>query len=83
MKRTTIFADEEMLAKLQRLALNKEVSMAELIRTALEAFIEGRPRPKRLPSFVGIGRSGRRDVSEKIDELLWRDSRLKKRAQRS
>ena len=39
-----------------------------------------RNRKKKKLSFVGIGVSGRRDVSEKHEELLWRKSTKKNRS---
>lgn len=60
MKRTTIVADEETLARLRALARDRGVSFAEVAREALEEKAgEYRPRPKSL----GVGDSGRRDVS--------------------
>lgn len=76
MKRTTIFADEETLSALQRLAKEEGVSLAEIIRKALEAFL-AQHRSSRPPlSIVGIGRSGRDDVAERAEELLLRALRL-------
>ncbi len=60
MKRTTIMAQEDTLERLRALARERGVSFAEVAREALDekagAF---RPRPKSL----GVGDSGRRDVS--------------------
>jgi hypothetical protein len=39
----------------------------ELLRLATDLYAE--PSPHRLPAFVGIGDSGRSDVSERADEL--------------
>lgn len=78
MKRTTLFAEEEILERYQRMAQNEGISTAELIRKALHDYLSNRSRKSVLPSFVGIGRSGHRDTSERIDELLWKDSRLGK-----
>lgn len=72
MKRTTIFADDDLLAALKRIAREDGTSVADLIRRALEAFLAERKQPNRLPRIVGVGRSGRKDVSERHEELLWR-----------
>lgn len=70
MKRTTIFADEETLLALRSIAKEEGVSLAEVIRKALEAFV-AQHRSSRPPlSIVGIGRSGRHDVAERAEELL-------------
>jgi hypothetical protein len=60
MKRTTIMAEESTLERLRALARERGVSFAEVAREALaEKAGEFRPRPKSL----GIGDSGRHDVS--------------------
>ncbi|GIX47528.1 MAG: hypothetical protein KatS3mg131_1739 [Candidatus Tectimicrobiota bacterium] len=74
MKRTTIFADEETLLSLREIARREGLSMAEVIRQALDKFIAEHQRAKRVPSIVGIGRSGRRDIAERCEELLWREA---------
>lgn len=71
MKRTTIFADDSLLEALREIAREKGTSLSSTIRRALEEFV-GRHLPtKRLPSFLGIGRSGRKDIAERAEELLW------------
>lgn len=69
MKRTTIFADESLLKLLKRIAKEDGVSVSSLIRMALERFIADRNRGK-LPSFVGKYRSGHKDTSTRVDEIL-------------
>ena len=71
MKRTTIFADEELLSNLKHLADEEGISVAEAIRRALNTFVAQRRKPGKRISFLGIGRSGRKDVSERCEELLW------------
>jgi len=61
MRRTSIMAEPETLERLRALARERGVSFAEIAREALEAKAEEyRPRP----GCVGIGSSGRGDVSE-------------------
>jgi metal-responsive CopG/Arc/MetJ family transcriptional regulator len=74
MKRTTIFADEELLSSLKHIADEEGISIAETIRQALDRFVAQRQKSKKQLSFVGIGRSGRKDVSERCEELLWKES---------
>ena len=74
MKRTTIFADENLLNALKHIADDEGISIAETIRQALDRFVAQRQRSKKQLSFVGIGRSGRKDVSERCEELLWKES---------
>lgn len=70
MKRTTIFADEDVLRKLREIAQRENITLSEAIRTALERYVSHR-RPRR-PTFslIGIGHSGRKDVAEHAEELL-------------
>ncbi len=65
MKRTTIIADENMLDFLKEIARMEDVSIAEMIRQALNRFIADRQRNKRLPSILGIGQSGRKDMIDR------------------
>lgn len=55
-------------------ALDHE-EQALLIQT-IEAFLarETPEKPREIPSWVGIGASGRGDLSQRIDELLFADS---------
>ena len=73
MKRTTIFADDNLLNELKELAQDEHRSAAELVREALVDYIARKREPagKKL-SFIGIGESRRSDVSENHEEMLWR-----------
>jgi ribbon-helix-helix CopG family protein len=70
MKRTTIFADESLLGALQDLARREHMSLSAVVRAALQDYV-GKRQAARLPSFLGIGRSGRKDIAERAEELLW------------
>ncbi len=74
MKRTTIFADENLLNALKNIANEEGISFAEAIRQALSRFVMQRQKSKKELSFIGIGRSGRKDISEHCEELLWSKS---------
>jgi metal-responsive CopG/Arc/MetJ family transcriptional regulator len=70
MKRTTVFADEDVFRKLRDIAKRENSSISEVARKALRAYVSRRqPRRSRL-SLVGIGKSGRKDVAERSEELL-------------
>lgn len=71
MKRTTIFADDTLLNEMKHLALQEKRSVAEVIREAMEQYVQARRKPAGKLSFIGIGESGRSDVAEKSEELLW------------
>ncbi|MGE3151166.1 MAG: ribbon-helix-helix domain-containing protein [Nitrospiraceae bacterium] len=71
MKRTTIFADEALLDALRHIAKKERISLSGAIRRALEEFVDRHQGSGALPSFLGIGRSGRKDIAERVEELLW------------
>ncbi len=72
MKRTTIFADEELLAEIQQISAEEKKSVAEVVREAMESYVS-KKRPKRQKlGFIASGRSGRNDISERYEELLWK-----------
>ena len=71
MRRTTIFADDAMLLDLKRVSEHEKKSLAQVMREAFEAHVaRKRPQPARF-AFTGKYDSGRRDVAEKHEELLW------------
>lgn len=56
----------------RRLSLEADVtgsSASAIVREALQGYF-ARQAPEPLPSFVGMGDSGRNDVAERADELL-------------
>lgn len=65
MKRTTVKLPDEIDARLRHEARRRGVTLSELVREAVEAHV-GR---RRLRSF-GAGKSGRKDISERIEEIL-------------
>jgi predicted transcriptional regulator len=73
MKRTTLFLDEGMERDLKALAARTGEPTSALVREAIAGYLARRkPRSPKL-SFLASGRSGRRDVSEIHEELLWQD----------
>ena len=63
MQRTTIVASAETLQQLRRVAVERHVSLATIIREALdEKALNNRPRPR----SAGIGDSGHTDTSERM-----------------
>ena len=70
MRRTTIFADDEVLDALQAIARRRNTSLAAVTREALAAYVARTHGRRKSLTFVAIGRSGRRDVAERFEELL-------------
>jgi metal-responsive CopG/Arc/MetJ family transcriptional regulator len=69
-KRTTVFADEDVLRKLREIAKRENSSVSEVTRKALVEYVARRRAKRSRLSLVGIGRSGRKDIAERSEELL-------------
>ncbi len=74
MKRTTIFLDETAERELDFLAQRRGEPKALLVREAIgEYLVRCRKTPESTLAFVGIGRSGRSDIAERHEGLLFRE----------
>lgn len=68
-KRTTLKIPDELDARLRHEAQRRNVTISEISRAALESYL-GRPSGRRTLLAAGAGRSGRSDISERIEEIL-------------
>ena len=68
MRRTTVKLPDDLDARLRHEAERRGVTIADVTRTALEQHLGASGR-RRL-SAGAVGRSGRSDVSERIEEIL-------------
>jgi hypothetical protein len=73
MKRTTIFVPESLERDLQLYAQREQQTVASVVREALAEYLATRLPTASLPSFTGIGHSGRKDTASRHQHLLWRD----------
>lgn len=73
MKRTTIFVPETLERDLQGLSRREGKPVAWFVREALTAYVASYRGTSRLPSFAGIGAGTATDVTERHEELLWKD----------
>ena len=73
MKRTTIQAEEGLILELQQLAYRLGTSTSTVVREALAEYVVKHREEAKLPSFSAVGSSGRRDVSERAEEILAED----------
>jgi hypothetical protein len=75
-RRTQIYLRDDQYNILNRQASKKKVSIAELIRQAIDRFLpELAVKTKEedsLNKIIGLGKSGLKDVSEKHDKYLYR-----------
>jgi predicted transcriptional regulator len=68
MKRTTVKLPDDLDARLRHEAERTGSTIAEITRTALEAQLGSGPR--RQLNAAAAGRSGRSDISERIEEII-------------
>ena len=68
-ERTTVTLPIELARRLRTEAKAHGRPVSAIVREALEAYLEGQP-PGQLPSFAGVGHSGRSDLSERVEELM-------------
>ena len=79
MKRTTIFADEELLGEIREISVKEKKTLAEVMREAMHSYVQKkRPRKQKL-SFIGIARSGRNDIAQRNEEVLWKKNKRQDR----
>lgn len=72
MKRTTIFVDETIERDLKALAASADVPVAALVREALSEYVARRQETAAPPvRFLAAGRSGRDDVAEHSEEIVF------------
>lgn len=69
MKRTTVKLPDELDARLRHEAQRRAMTVSDLTREAIQAHL-GAPRHPRRLLAAGAGRSGARDISERIEEIL-------------
>lgn len=71
MKRTTVKIPEELDARLRHEAQRQGLTISQVSRAALEAYLgSGGTDNRRRLGAAAAGRSGRSDISERIEEIL-------------
>jgi len=68
-QKTTVYLDAADYARLKVIARAQRRAPAELVREAVSEYA-ARHAPRRRPKSIGMGASGRHDLSERVDELL-------------
>lgn len=69
MQRTTVKLPDDLDARLRHEAARRGMTISEVTREAIETHLLGVAGRRRLLA-AGAGRSGRSDVSERIEEIL-------------
>ena len=71
MKRTTIFIPETLERDLQLYARRAGRPVASVVREAVAQYLSHADAGVGLPSFAGIGASGRTDTADRHEELVF------------
>ena len=75
MTNLTINADDALWRKLDEIARQLNVTVAEVVKEALSAYVQPVSQTKSpCYSFIGIGRSGRGQASVQAEEILKREA---------
>jgi len=69
-KRTQIYLDPEVHRRLKERAKEEGISLAELIRRIARDYLRKEALPRDYLAIVGLGQSGKTNISEKHDEYL-------------
>jgi hypothetical protein len=82
MVKTTVYLGDDLVQRLRSLSRLRDRSQAELIREALERFVDTESQSLERPAPVGIGRfgSGRPDLARQVDKIMRQAARSGKLA---
>ena len=69
-RRIQIYLDPEVHQRLKELARAEGISLSELIQRIAKDYLRREAAPKDFLAIVGLGQSGKTDISEKHDEYL-------------
>jgi predicted transcriptional regulator len=69
MQKTTVYMDEETYRRLKQLARARKRAPAAMVREAVAEYT-ARHALRRKPRSIGAGRSGRKDLAQRAEELL-------------
>ena len=69
--KTTVYLDRDAYGRLKALARARRCAPAQLVREAVAQYA-AREMPQRKPRSIGAGNSGRRNLSERDEDLLAR-----------
>jgi hypothetical protein len=66
----SIQTEEEILNALKEIAKQKQSTVEEVTEEALQQYLQRHVSPARSYSFVGIGHSGKGNISSRVEETL-------------
>ena len=79
MTRTSILLDTELLLQLKQTARTNGKTLAAVMREALTNYLGQQPPPRKL-SFIGIGSSGKGNLSVNVEKILQQKFRSPKKS---
>jgi hypothetical protein len=62
--------ENELAQAIEQLAAQREKTVEEIAKDALQHYLSEQPSTPPAYSFIGIGRSGKTNLSEQVDEIL-------------
>ncbi len=65
-----IQTEQPLLVALEQLAQNRKTSLEALIKEILWQYLQQPPPPPKTYSFIGIGHSGKKNLSTQVEEIL-------------
>lgn len=68
-ERTSVSLPRSLALRLRHQAAARGTAISEVVRDALTEYLD-RQEPPPVPSFAGIGASGEKDGSERVDEIV-------------
>jgi metal-responsive CopG/Arc/MetJ family transcriptional regulator len=66
----TVSADDKVIETLQRIAEKRSTTLESVAREALSNYADMHPTKKKRFSFIGIGHSDNKELSQQVDEIL-------------
>jgi hypothetical protein len=70
-----IQTEETILKAIQEIAEKKQTTVEEIAQEALRQYLQSQMSPASSYSFIGIGHSGKRNLSTQVDTLLAETAR--------
>lgn len=70
METICIQADTDLIESLARLAKQRTTTLEAIAKEALIQYLQSQSSPVKTYSFIGIGHSGRRNLSTEVEEIL-------------
>ncbi len=71
MNPTVIYLPKQTEQVLAQIAVQNDKTLSEIIQEAIQLYLIN--KPKKRSKSIGMGKSGISNLSERVDELLWKE----------